>query len=147
MVCIYSILAGAVFTTALLMGFGGMGDPSGEVAALLYSFMVYVVLAYSYFHIFNMSETARRIRILYDVHRAGSLDVEAACWSYDKQSLLRVRIERLVSLRQIEREGACYKLRGRVLLYAARVVAFWAVVVDMPLESEPHFKGGQGSLP
>jgi len=67
---------------------------------LPFTCLVAVLFSHIYFHVFNMSETARRIRILVDLAQ-GKSTTEV----YDDTSMVRVRIERLRGLGQIRMLG------------------------------------------
>lgn len=90
-----------------------------------YDFIVYSCIGYAYFHVFNMSETARRIRILREVYRAGSLTAERIVELYSASDVIDVRIQRLLQTRQIERRGERYVVIGRALYYVSLFVQAW----------------------
>lgn len=68
------------------------------------------------FHVFNMSETARRIRILLSIRDGQALRSESG---YSPSEMVRVRLKRLVELRQVETTGGIWKARTGILLAAA----------------------------
>lgn len=100
--------------------------------AVIYSLIVYNALAYSYFHVFNMSETARRIRILYEIYTSKQLRMSDMAPLYNANDMLNSRLERLLSTRQIKLSHDRYLLDRRFLYYAARVVAWWGCVLGFP---------------
>lgn len=83
--------------------------------ATLFSFsiLVLVLVSHIYFHIFNMSETARRIRLL--------LSIEAGEYfeNYDEVVQLRLRISRLKQLKAIRQEKELFYLEPGILSFAA----------------------------
>lgn len=95
------------------------------VSAVFYCFIVYNALAYTYFHIFNMSETARRIRMLYELERAGPLSASDIISMYGTPHLIGVRLDRLVDLGQLSCNDGHYVLKGKALYYAALLVSAW----------------------
>lgn len=95
------------------------------VITSFYAFIVYNALAYTYFHLFNMSETARRIKILYEIDRAGSLSNEAIPCNYGVSEMLSVRLKRLVDIGQLDLKGGTYTQKGRLLYFAAWIVLTW----------------------
>ncbi len=98
----------------------------GEVTpAVFYCIIVYGCLANAYFHFFNMSETARRIRILYEVYREGALSPAAFESLYRTTGIIEIRLRRLVEMKQLKEEGGQYVVHGRSLLAAARIVVAW----------------------
>lgn len=100
-----------------------------------YAFIVYSALACVYFHLFNMSETARRIKILALLYRDGAFDQGKLGGGYGAGEMLEARIERLVATGQIRISGGRYIQAGKGLYLAARVVAAWAWVLGMPFNA------------
>lgn len=114
---------------------GGLsGSAPDLVFGMIYAFIVYGALAYAYFHLFNMSETARRIKILSILHREGAMDKGRFAVGYGAQDMLSARLERLRSAGQIRETGGRYVLEGKALYLAARAVALWAWVLGMPFD-------------
>lgn len=124
---------------------GGLTSTPGSLTvAILYALIVYNLFSYSYFHVFNMSETARRIRILYEIYRAGSLNAEDIPAIYSPKGMLDNRVSRLLTLGQIKRlDGERYALKGRLLYNAARMIAGWGRVLGHPSFRRP---GGEGRI-
>lgn len=100
--------------------------------AVIYSLIVYNALAYSYFHIFNMSETARRIRILYEIYTSKQLKASDIAPLYNANDMLNSRLERLLSMKQIKLSHDRYLLDRRLFYYAARIVAWWGCILGFP---------------
>lgn len=94
----------------------------GIFRAGFYLFAVYLLMAYVYFHVFNMSETARRIRILAHGHREGKVVKEELTQNYTRKEMVEIRIARLLALGEITRRGDRYASRGNLLLLPARAV-------------------------
>lgn len=121
-----------------------LGGLAGMTVDLLFgavfATIVYGALAYVYFHLFNMSETARRIKILSLLYRDGALDKGGLGSGYGAKEMLEARLERLISTGQIREFGGRYIQDGKVLYLAARVVSIWAWVLGMPFEA-----GGRGT--
>ena len=112
---------------------GGLSDRPLELAlGAVYAFIVYNALAYAYFHLFNMSETARRIKILALLYRRGAFDPHGLGSGYGAEEMLEARIERLVATGQIRLSGGRYIQGGKCLYLAAMVVAAWAWVLGLP---------------
>jgi len=88
----------------------------------LYIFIVYNSLFYVYFHFYNMSETARRIKILIMI-KLGLInnlnDIEQA-----NQTNLQIsnRLERLVGMSQITFKNGKYYLKSNLLLTIAIII-------------------------
>ena len=99
--------------------------------AVTYVAVVYACIAYSYFHLFNMSETARRIRILRELHAAGSLTAEEISRSYSGASVLEARFDRLLATGQLQVRADRFVGAGRLLYMAACLVRAWRVVLGL----------------
>jgi hypothetical protein len=99
--------------------------------ALTYVAVVYACIAYSYFHLFNMSETARRIRILRELHVAGSLTAEEISRLYSGASVLESRFDRLLATGQLQVRADRFVAAGRLLYIAACLVRAWRVVLGL----------------
>ncbi len=126
-------LVGAL-PTGLLVGTLAFPAPSALLrmpVAATYVAVVYACIAYSYFHLFNMSETARRIRILRELHAAGSLTAEEISRVYSGASVLEARFDRLLATGQLEARGDRFVRAGRVLYTAACLVRGWRLVLGL----------------
>lgn len=137
-ICVLSILIGYIPTYLLLWHFviADMASIQHKILpTIFYGLIIYNALGYCYFHIFNMSETSRRVRILYELYRAGSLSASDVASLYDVQDILSVRIDRLISMGQIKKNDGRYVLDGLILYYAAKLVAFWAYLIGIPMGS------------
>lgn len=110
---------------------GSLEGP-GLWGAALYAALSYLLLAYSYFHLFNMGETARRVHILVELGDRGAVEVEELASVYNAREMLSRRVERLVSLGQARLEDGRMVLASRRLYLAAMAVDSWARVLGLP---------------
>lgn len=105
---------------------------SATIYMLIFVFLVFNGVAYAYFHFFNMSETARRIRMLLQVRAAGpgGLPVRDLERAYSQRDMIEARLDRLVKMRQLtlEQDGR-YRVAGHVLLWAGSVMSWWRRLV------------------
>lgn len=93
---------------------------------LIFCGVVYNGLAYAYFHVFNMSETARRIRILLHVLAHGGVSADNLRSDYTPGDMVAVRLGRLEQMNQIARgPDGRFRITGRLLLTAARAIRLW----------------------
>lgn len=104
---------------------------NGSVVSLLYSFIVLNSLSYSYFHFFNMSETARRIRLLTELKQRKSISPESIAEGYKGDAMISKRLDRLVSLGQIRLDDGKYHLSGRTLWVGAVLVRIWRTLLNI----------------
>jgi hypothetical protein len=118
------------FLVATLAGLPPSALPRLPVVAA-YVVLVYGCVAYAYFHLFNMSETARRIRILRELHAAGSLTAAEISALYTGTAVLDARFDRLVATGQLETRGGRFVRAGRLLYLAAGLVRAWRLVLGL----------------
>lgn len=93
--------------------------------AILYVFLIYNLIVYVYFHIFNMSETARRIRILYEIYNKKAISDKEIKGIYKIGEMLTVRLGRLISLRQLTYRNDKYLLHKKLLYHIAVILVAW----------------------
>lgn len=110
----------------VVAGLIGWAEARATGETLLMMFFVLVVFncaAYAYFHVFNMSETARRIRMLLYLYEQGGATAEELRTAYSPADIITTRLQRLVEMRQIGRdqEGR-YHVTGRLLPWVANVI-------------------------
>lgn len=122
---------------SILLGFPIVGVPSWFIffsqvptggdrwGAGIYGFFVYSGLAYSYFHLFNLSETARRLRILYMLVNKRKMTLGDLNTCYGRENMVSTRLVRLLETGQLRRQGDCYFLQGRLLFHVARAITGW----------------------
>ena len=80
-----------------------------------YLLLIYGLSAYIYFHLFNMSETARRVKIL-ALLAGGGLAPEELERHYSDQGAISIRLARLIALGQLRLDNGRYFLQDRSLL-------------------------------
>lgn len=105
--------------------------------ACLYGVTVYGGLAYAYFHLFNMSETARRFRILYELKSRGRMTRRELDTRYSPTRMLSIRLERLVAMGQLRKEGDRYFLHGKLLYSTAKILVIWGRLLRLSMEGRP----------
>lgn len=91
--------------------------------ALMFSLGVYLLFAYTYFHFFNMSETAQRIRILRETSRAPSETQAEVEKAYASDRMITIRLQRLVALGELREKQGRYLIERGTLVPVARVVS------------------------
>jgi len=107
------------------------GYPFTEIVSMLaFSVVVYNGIGYAYFHVFNMSETARRVRILLFMLAHPGMPVSSIQGEYSPRTMMTTRLERLEKMGQIAR-GTDGRLRvsNRLLLTAARLIGIWRAIL------------------
>ena len=123
---IMSIIAGVLPLAGLFIVLEtAMGGKNGLFWRSFYLLGVYFLFGYVYFHVFNMSETARRIRILAHGHREGKVVKEELTQNYTRKQMVEIRIARLLALGELHRRNSNFIIgRGLLLMPARAVFAF-----------------------
>ena len=85
----------------------------------LFALILSLTTAHVYFHFFNMSETARRIRHLVARYRGTEPTSEGG----ERKAILR--LNRLQELGEIKRVGNRFRTRNGLLTYVARGMVFY----------------------
>lgn len=131
MVAVKSAMLGYLPTALILWHFVFyyFNSSSRIISAAAYCFIIYSALAYTYFHFFNMSETARRIRILYEVYRAGTLPCEKIKAMYKSSDIVHLRLKRLISMKRLRYSDGYYSMDDKILYSAALFITSWRKII------------------
>lgn len=105
------------------------------LTAVIYSFIVYSSLAYTYFHFFNMSETARRIKILFEIYRHGSMRAKDLTALYKTSDIISIRLKRLSDMGQLECKEGFFSIKGGILYWAAHMILLWRKMLALQEDS------------
>jgi len=92
----FSVLFGLLPLAALCYFWAtrvGSNSTTGVIVSMLYLLLVYILAGYVYFHFFNMSETARRVRLLIESSKTGTLKKNDLPRLYPHQDIISIRIE------------------------------------------------------
>lgn len=120
------------------------GDPVELVFGAVFALIVYNMLGVFYFQCFNLSETSLHIHALTSIY-LGQEQAPQAEAEYDAASMVAVRLDRLLELGQVRKEGDKYFSTGRSFLFAARLFDFWRLLIRchgvVPPNSEDKAKG------
>ena len=111
---IWSCCLSALVTVVVLSLTATPANATGTF--FVFSWFNSVLLAHVYFHIFNMSETARRIKLL-EAIRTGEQQSQSSL--YTAEALVSIRLERLLALAKIRVEGGRYFAASSWLVSAA----------------------------
>ncbi|TAN45268.1 MAG: hypothetical protein EPN22_04550 [Nitrospirae bacterium] len=126
-VAIRAALIGGIAVSLLLSYcvFSKIPSPREMIRPAFYSAIVYGAIAYVYFHFFNMSETARRIRIMYEVYQAKSICCDKITDIYKTTDIISIRLRRMTDMKQLRLSQGYYSVNSRVLYCAALLVKLW----------------------
>ncbi len=107
-------------------------DSADRLAASLYATLVFCLMSYTYFHFFNMSETARRIKMVIEIGKSDGLPAAALKGRYNAGLMVDNRIERLKAAGQICEKDGKFRLNARLIYYAALIVEWWGDLLGLP---------------
>ena len=105
-------------------------------SALAFSIAFNFCAAYIYFIVFSMGETARRIRIVIEIRRRGTLPETALDSIYGGSEVISKRLERLVNTGQLSFDGQTFRLRGKLLYAGAIIVDAWAKILGLGIRAK-----------
>lgn len=104
------------------------GRPGSEIFwGVLFLFIVFNGLSYAYFHLFNMSETARRLRMMMAL-RGGPKSPDALREDYSPRDMVLTRLGRLRAMGQVETgPDGRIRIRNKFFLRIAQIIYLWRV--------------------
>ena len=119
---VFGVVAGLCFvlgTTGWICFLLGR-NLADSLIALFTNGAIFACVAYGYFHFVNLGETARRIRILWELREsADGLSYHDILSRYDSAEIIDRRIHRLINTGQIiDQNGRLYATGTSVLLMA-----------------------------
>ena len=106
------------FLVALSLSFSERGF---SLSVFIFTLVVGLQFAHIYFHFFNMSETARRIKILVDLKRGGSSEQK----TYAPGEMVSLRLQRLREAQQVEFDGTTYRAKRSAFLFIVWVMKWY----------------------
>lgn len=118
---IFDILAAAGVQGAL---------PPGLTGIFLVQALTYLCLGYCYFHFLNLTETARRIRIMRELREnPQGLALNELLARYNARQILERRISRLIDNGQVRGQGGRLFTGRPVIFWMAKIMVFMKLVL------------------
>jgi len=113
-----------VFLAGVAAAWSGGDWLISGLSALLVDLPIYGCLAYGYANFVNLGQSSVRVRIYRELLDAGVTGVagEALRATYDEQSMLQARLERLVAAGDLRLDAGRYMIGQRRLLVIAAVI-------------------------
>jgi len=105
----------------------------------LASDLTFIMLAYSYFHFFNLGETGRRMRTMIELlSTPNGLSEDELVKRYDATWIINKRLERLLSGGQVvEREGRLYTGKRMMFFIAVTLNLLKVLIFDRSTRMDP----------
>lgn len=101
-----------------------------SLGGIVYLFLIYSFTAYTYFHVFNMSETGRRIRMIFAIGFQKARNISDLEKIFNDSDMIDVRIKRLESLRQITQKNGRYYSASIIFVFIALILYYWASLME-----------------
>ncbi len=90
---------------------------------LFTNLIIYGALGYCYFHFINLGETARRIRIVCELHNADTgLTLSEILERYNSRKMVDLRIKRMLNIGQVLCHDGAYIIGKPFLLFISRII-------------------------
>lgn len=100
------------------------------VSLFIVNLVIYFTLSYCYFHFINLGQTARRIRILRELHDSRSgLSMAEILERYNAGEIVKKRICRMLNNNQIIFKNGRYLIRYSALLFMAKAVSLMKLIL------------------
>lgn len=143
---IVSVVAGfaAVVALVLLYARRAAGSPLEDSGTAVAWAVAYLALAYTYvFGFFNLSESARRVRLLVELRAAGArgLALEEILAAYNARMIVEARLGRMLAGAQITERDGRYVIRQSLMLTVAKILVMGKLVL---LGAASEFDGTRG---
>jgi hypothetical protein len=105
-------------------------SPVDLAGRLLANLLLYAALGYCYFHFINLGETARRVRLLWElVDAGGALPAPELLRRYNASHIVENRLGRLLRHGQISFCQGRYRIGRPAVLWMARLLDAWKGVL------------------
>lgn len=121
---------GLAATVAIWLLARRIGGEHVTIPWLIVALITYAALGYGYFHFVNLGQTARRVRLLWEVHQAGGeLAREDLLRRYGAADIVGARLERLLGAGQIVLREGRYVIGRPTMLVITRLMGAWKSMV------------------
>ena len=101
-----------------------------SLGQLTLSSITYVVLGYCYFHFINLGETARRVRIVRELWESEKgLSMDELLERYNASEIVNVRLQRMISNKQIVFRDDKYYIGNPIMLYLAKAIVIMKLIL------------------
>lgn len=94
----------------------------------VYCILVYNALGHVYFHLFNMTETSIRVRLLREID-VQEQTIEEVIGRYDPSNSVGVRMQRLEDIGVVKQSNGRYYLQTQWLYYVGIVCRAWGFLL------------------
>ena len=121
-----------LFSLIAIINYFGNQNILNQFFAFIYGLSVYSSFMYAYFHLFNMSETARRIKIIVFLAENNEADLVDLEKFYPPEDMIRTRLRRLSKMGAIEEcQPGMYFLKGKFLWLVACLFASFRKIIKL----------------
>lgn len=117
------------------LALGPLAAPA-RISGLICMLVAYNMLAFCYLNVLNASETSLHIHILMMLLAEREISMERLTRQYSAAELLKARVERLIALGQLRRQGSRFVLSNRTFLVLEKVLVAWRGVLGLPVRPD-----------
>ncbi len=97
---------------------------------LMINIIIYFSLGYCYFHFLNLGETARRIRIIRELHDSnGGLTLEEILKRYNASKIIDLRLQRMISKGQVIYRKDRYYIGKPIMLWITQIIIMMKLIL------------------
>ena len=101
-----------------------------SIAIFITNLIVYSALGYCYFHFLNLGETARRIRILREIHDSKEgLSMDEILEKYNAKEIVERRINRLINNNQVIYKEGRYYVGSPIMILIAKIIVTMKLIL------------------
>lgn len=92
--------------------------------------IIYLSLAYCYFHFLNLGETARRIRLVRELSESDAgLTLHELLERYSADDIVNKRVKRLLDKRQIAQRNGRYFINNKSMLIISKLIFLMSFII------------------
>jgi hypothetical protein len=97
---------------------------------IMVNIVIYSLFGYCYFHFINLGETARRVRLLRELHESnGGLTLEEILKRYNAEAMVELRLQRLISSGQIILKDGRLHVGKPVLSFISKIIILMKLIL------------------
>jgi len=109
------------------------GSPWELACGIAYVVLTYNMLGFCYLSVLNASETSLHVHILMMLWREVRIASAQLTQKYSAQEMISVRVDRMISLGQLKKDGEHFVLASRALVLTGQVLNGWRRILGLPL--------------
>ena len=118
-------------------------DLAGQLWGAAYCILTYNAIGHVYFHLFNMTETSIRVRLLREI-AVQEQTIDEVIDRYNPSNSVGVRLQRLQDIGVVKQSGGRYFLQSQWLYYVGIVCRAWGVLLSFDEKDNGYITSAKG---